>query len=50
MRKFDVQRPGKLLARIQQSFAKATSPKRKASLIRRHAVAEKSVHQLLNLV
>lgn len=50
MRKFDVQRPGKLLARIQQSFAKATSTRRKASLIRRHAVAERHANQLMNLV
>jgi len=50
MRKFDVQRPGKILHRIQKSFAVAVTQKRKSSLLRRHAVAEKHVNQLLALV
>lgn len=50
IRKFEIERPGKLLGRIRQSFAKATTQQRKASLIRRHAVAERHAIEMMNLV
>lgn len=50
LNKFDIDRPGRTLTKLKESYAKATTAKRRASLIRRHAVVEKRVYKLMELV